>query len=247
MSCINFDVFNTISNYLNILFEMKRYVVLILLFSSLAFTVYCQNSEQRELPFFDKLKVTNQIKVYLTHGNENKARIVSSGVQFDDIITEVEAKTLEITFGRGLYKDVSVEVYLTYKELRDIYVSASGRASFQNELSGDKVVFNANTNGAIEATVDLRTSDIVVNKAGSIRLDGNLGTFEAKVSSAGVLTTSNLIADSVYVTVKTKGLAKISAKELLEANVRTGGTLSLTGQPKNKSIKTGFGGIVNEN
>ncbi len=226
---------------------MKRFVILGLLFSSIAFTVSSQNSEQRELPFFDKLKVTNQIKVYLTHGNENKARIVASGVEFDDIITEVDAKTLEISFGRGLYKNVSVEVYLTYKELRDIYVSASGRASFQNELSGDKVVFNANTNGAIEASVDLRTSDIIVNKAGSIRLDGKLGSFEARVSTAGVLTASDLMADSVYVTVKSKGLAKISAKELLEADVRTGGTLSLTGQPKNKSIKTGFGAIVKEN
>lgn len=226
---------------------MIRFVLLSLLFSSIAFTVSSQNSEERELPFFDKLKVTNQIKVYLTHGNENKARIVVSGVEFDDIITEVDAKTLEISFGRGLYKDVSVEVYLTYKELRDIYVSASGRASFQNELSGDKVVFNANTNGAIEASVDLRTSDIIVNKAGSIRLDGKLGSFEARVSTAGVLTASDLMVDSVYVTVRTKGLAKISAKEMLEADVRTGGTLSLTGQPKNKSIKTGFGAIVNEN
>ncbi|MFP4557410.1 MAG: head GIN domain-containing protein [Bacteroidales bacterium] len=225
---------------------MKRFVFSILLVS-LAFTLFAQDSEERELPFFDKLRVTNQIKVYLSYGNESKARVVVSGVNLDDIITEVNAKTLEVSFGRGLYKDYSAEVYLTYKELRNIHVSASGSVSLQNDLAGDKVVLSASTNGTIDASVNLRTSDIVVSKGGAVRLDGKLGSFEAKVNTAGTLTASDLIADSVFVTVRSKGLAKIAAKELLEADVRTGGTLSLTGKPNNKTIKTGFGAIVHEN
>jgi hypothetical protein len=107
------------------------------------------------------------------------------------------------------------------------------------------VVFNAN-NGEIDAKVDLRTLDVSASKGGSVRLNGKLGSYEAKISTAGVLSALDLVADSVFINVNSGGIAKVLAKELLEANVKTGATLTLSGTPNIKRIKTGIGTTVLE-
>ncbi|PKP36759.1 MAG: hypothetical protein CVT98_07110 [Bacteroidetes bacterium HGW-Bacteroidetes-15] len=224
---------------------MKRYFALIALVLAIGKLGIAQPNNEISLPHFDKLRVTNQIKVYLTKGDNEKASVVAKGIAIEDVITEVTGKTLEITLKRGVYKDISVEVYLTYNELRDIYVSGSGRVSFQGILVGDKVVMNA-SNGEIDAKVDLRTLDASASKGGSIRLDGKLGSYEAKISTGGVLSALDLQADSVFIKVNTKGIAKIIAKELLDADIKTGATLTLSGTPNKKNIKSGIGVTILE-
>jgi hypothetical protein len=205
-----------------------------------------QNSEERTLKPFDKVRITNEIRVYLTKGETESARVVASNISLEDIITEVNAKTLEITLKRGVYKDATIEVYLTYKELRDLFVSASGRAGVQSVIIGDKMVFNATTNGQIDAQIDLRTADISAAKGASIRLNGKIGSYEAKIATGAILSAYDVVADSAFVNVNSKGIAKVSANELLEANVRTGSTLTLIGTPKDKRIKTGVGATILE-
>jgi len=205
-----------------------------------------QNSVERTLKPFDKVRITNEIRVYLTKGETESARIEASNISLEDIITEVNAKTLEITLIRGVYKDATIEVYLTYKELRDLFVSASGRAGVQSVITGDKVVFNATTNGQIDAQIDLRTADISAAKGASIRLNGKIGSYEAKIATGAILSAYDVVADSAFVNVNSKGIAKVSANELLEANVRTGSTLTLIGTPKDKRIKTGVGATILE-
>jgi hypothetical protein len=214
----------------------------------MAFTVssFAQDANIRSLPFFDKIKVTNQVNVILTRGDEPSARIEATGISMSDIVTEVTGKTLEITLKRGVYKDATVDVFLTYIQLRDIYVRASGRLSFQDTITGDKLIVYATTNGEVNAIVDLQTLDVSVNKGGLVRISGNISSYEARIATAGNLSALELQVDSAFVTASTKGIAKITAKELVEANLRTGATLTLTGTPKRKKIKTELGATVLE-
>ena len=204
------------------------------------------STEVRKLEPFDKVRITNEINVFLTKGDTETLRIEAKGIPVEDILTDIDAKTLEITLKRGVYKDILVDVYLTYIELRDLYVSASGRAGIQDVVVGDKVVFTATTNGQIDAKVNLRTADLDASKGGAIRLEGNLGSYVAKVSTAANLSALDLQADTAYLDVKTKAIAKVIATNLLKADVRSGATLTVGNTPKNKKIKTGFGATIIE-
>jgi len=225
---------------------MKTIIISFFVFLSTSFLVSAQKSEERELSQFDKLRITNEIRVYLNQAESEGARIEVSGIDFSDVITEVNAKTLEISLRRGVYKDISVEVYLNYRELRDIYVSSSGRASIQNVLTGDKIVLNAHTGAQIDAEVNLNTLDIIATKGASIRLKGKLGSYEAIISSGANLSAFELKADSAFVRVSTKGIAKVLANSLLDAKVRSGSTLTIEGTPAKKNIKTGIGATILE-
>lgn len=224
---------------------MKRLLAIcvVMLFVAL---VHAQSTEERKLQPFDKLDVAGDVKVFLTRSSEEEVKIVAINIEVADIITTIEGKTLKIELSRGIHKDASVEVWVSYKEMRDITVSSSGRLSMQNSLDGDKVVLNANTNGEIDAELNLATVDVTVNNGGTIRLSGKTGSVDAKVSTKGILSALELKSDSTYVQVGTAGIAKVFAANLLDANVKFGATLTYSGSPKQKSIKSGIGATVNE-
>ncbi|NVO09538.1 MAG: DUF2807 domain-containing protein [Bacteroidales bacterium] len=224
---------------------MKNTVVIFILMIVNFTNSYCQTTQERNLSAFDKLKVESEVRVFLIKGNEEKVKIVASGIELSDIEITVNGKTLEVGLSRGIHIDASVELYITYKEVREINVGASGSVSLQNPLIGDKVVLNANTNGQLQAELSLKTVDIKVGQGASMRLSGKTGSMEAKISTGGILSALDAQSDSTYIRVGSAGTAKVNVTQLLDANVRTGGTLIYSGAPKQNKIKTGFGATVN--
>jgi hypothetical protein len=207
--------------------------------------LFCQTNEERNLSPFDKLKVSSEVNVYLSKGQEEKLKIVALGVELSDIETTVTGKTLQIELTRGIHVDTHVEIYLTYKEIRDISVGSSGKVSVQNTIVGDKVTLDAYTNGELDAELNLKTADIKIGQGAVVRLKGKLGSMDAKVSTGGILSALDIQTDSSYVRVGSAGTAKINAVYLLDAEIRTGGTLTYSGKPKDTKIKTGLGATVN--
>ncbi|NOU17999.1 MAG: DUF2807 domain-containing protein [Bacteroidales bacterium] len=224
---------------------MKKTLVLFVFMIVNSANSYCQTTEERNLSAFDKLKVGSEVRVFLTKGNEEKVKIIASGIELSDIETTVNGKTLQIELSRGIHIDASVELYITYKEIREINVGASGLVSLQNPLTGDKVVLNANTNGQLQAELSLKTVDIKVGQGATMRLSGKTGSMDAKVSTGGILSALDVQSDSTYIRVGSGGTAKVNVTQLLDANVRTGGTLIYSGAPKQNKIKTGIGATVN--
>ncbi len=225
---------------------MKKIGILLSFIALSILSVNSQNTEERKVSSFDKLKVSSELKVYLTKGVEEKVKVVASGIDIKDVLTEVIGKTLEIELSRGIFLNANIEVYITYKEIRDINVGASGRVSVQEPLTGDKVILNANTNGELTADLNLRTVDVKVGQGATVRLNGKTGSIDARINTGGILAAIDLQADSIYVRVGSAGTAKVRASYLLDANVRTGGTLTYTGKPINKTISTGIGATINE-
>lgn len=205
-----------------------------------------QSIEERKVSAFDKINVDGNIKVFMKKGAEEKVKLVVSGIDLKNVITNVNGKTLEVVYNNGLYMDASTELYITYKEIREITVGASGKVSLQDTLTGDKVVFTAGSKGEITASLNLRTADVKVGQGASVRLKGKIGSIEVKANTKGIFAANDLQSDSTYVDAGSAGIVKVKAIFLLDANLSTGATLTYSGNPKNKSIKTGLGVTVNE-
>jgi hypothetical protein len=225
---------------------MRAKISLLVCFSLIVQIAAAQGIEERKLPHFDKLKVTHQVKVYLSRGDAEMVKVIARGIEPSDVITEVVGKTLEITLKRGVYKDISVEVWVTYRDLRDIYSTASATIVVESIITGDKIVLSAFTGSQIDAQLSVRTADINLDKGANINLKGEIGSFEAKVASGAILSALELSADSVYVNANTRGVAKVFAKSFIDANIRTGSTLTLKGNPPVKKVKSGFGATILE-
>ena len=224
---------------------MKRaiFTICIVLVS---FGGFAQQSASYTVNDFDKLKVWGEFKVFLTKGDTLTARVQTQGIPSSDIVIETNNKTLEVKLKGKLYDKVSATVFITYKELREISVSAAAIVSLQDTLKADKLTLTVNTSSEFDGGLVAETADISVGQGATVRLRGKVNSYEANVNTGGILSAIDLISPKTYVKVSSGANAKVYASKLLEANVRTGGNLTYTGSPEQKNIKTFIGASIIE-
>ena len=99
--------------------------VLTIVLMGMAITVTAQDKVERSLESFDKLRVSQGIKVDLRKGQSEKVTVEARGIDLDDIITEVRGGTLNIHLERNRYKNIDVKVEVYYKSITSIKVSSA--------------------------------------------------------------------------------------------------------------------------
>lgn len=207
---------------------------------------FAQQTAVYTLNEFDKLRVWGEFKVFLVKGDSLSAKVETQGIPASDIAINVIGKTLEVKLKGKLYDRVSASVYITYNELRDISVSAAASVSFQDTLKAEKVSINVNTSSEFDGALIAQTADITVGQGSTVRLRGSVSSYEVKVNTGGILSAIDLISPQTYVKVNTGATAKVYASTLIDANVSTGGSLTYTGNPEQKKIKTLVGATIIE-
>lgn len=207
---------------------------------------FAQQTAVYTLNEFDKLRVWGEFKVFLVKGDSLSAKVETQGIPASDIAINVIGKTLEVKLKGKLYDRVSASVYITYNELRDISVSAAASVSFQDTLKAEKVSINVNTSSEFDGALIAQTADITVGQGSTVRLRGSVSSYEVKVNTGGILSAIDLISPQTYVKVNTGATAKVYASKLIDANVSTGGSLTYTGNPEQKKIKTLVGATIIE-
>ncbi|HPD95651.1 MAG TPA: head GIN domain-containing protein [Tenuifilaceae bacterium] len=212
----------------------------------LSSAVYAQNTDERTLTPFDELKVYGEVKVYLEKGEAEHAKVITEDIPVKDIITEIDGKTLIVKLKSNIYKNVRAEVYVTYRELREVSTSAAASISLNSTLNADKITLDINTSSEFVGEISANTGTFTVGQGATLRLNGNVKNYEAKVNTGGILSALDCKSDSTFVTVSSGGIAKVFASKLLDAKVRTGGSLTITGKPEQKKVKTFLGANVIE-
>ncbi|MEY1639954.1 head GIN domain-containing protein [Tenuifilum osseticum] len=207
---------------------------------------YAQQTAVYSLKEFNKLRVWGEFKVFLVKGDSLNAKVETQGIPASDIALDVNGNTLEVKLKGKLYDRVNATVYLTYRELREISVSAAAAVSLQDTLKATNISININTSSEFDGAVLAETADLTVGQGSILRIRGSVSSYEAKVNTGGVLTAIDLIALKTYVKVNTGASAKVYASKVLEANVSTGGSLTYTGSPEQKKIKTLVGATIIE-
>lgn len=224
---------------------MKR-VISVLCLALVSISGFAQQTAVYTLNEFDKLRVWGEFKVFLVKGDSLSAKVETQGIPASDIAINVIGKTLEVKLKGKLYDRVSASVYITYNELRDISVSAAASVSFQDTLKAEKVSINVNTSSEFDGSLIAQTADITVGQGSTVRLRGSVSSYEVKVNTGGILSAIDLISPQTYVKVNTGATAKVYASKLIDANVSTGGSLTYTGNPEQKKIKTLVGTTIIE-
>jgi len=120
---------------------MKK-VLIFLLAVSFGFSLVAQeeqenvNKEIRNLKEFNKLKVAKGINVTLIKGEKPQAEINIVNAPTSDVIIENDQNELNIKMRTRVYQDMSVQVYLTYTDLRAISVGSGGNIEGNDVLTG---------------------------------------------------------------------------------------------------------------
>ncbi len=199
--------------------------------------------ETRNISAFDKIRVSKGINVTLIEGEKPKAEVHIQNADLSDVITESEKNTLTLKMKTKIYKDVAVQVFVTYQTLRDISVGAGGSVDGKTTLFADQLTMDAGMDGSIDLDIDVNVLEASVSAA-RITLAGNANTLEIKATTGGKFEGKKLESKKAYVKANTGGVATVWASESIDASAGTGGTVEYGGDPTKVETKETLGGTI---
>lgn len=223
-----------------------------------------QNQESRNLPSFSKLSVGQSIKLVIEKGNENRARIETSGVDAERVLTEVSGSTLDIRMKKGTYRSTNVNVYLTYKDeleaidvnssssleansivkSNELDVKVSSSAKMEADIEAREVAISVSSSARANLEVSAQSMDVSVNSSGKLELSGSTEFHRFRVSSSGKLMAFGLNCEKVKADISSSGNAEIYVSEELIADASSSGKISYRGNPEKVLVDTSSSGKV---
>ncbi|UXP31624.1 DUF2807 domain-containing protein [Reichenbachiella agarivorans] len=224
---------------------MKKIYILAVAILVGASCTYAQNEESRSLESFSEVSTSESIKVTLVKGNKNEARIITSNVDTDKVLTDINGESLNIHMTRGSYMNNSVEVILTYSgELSKIKASSSGQIKSDNKLVSNELYVKASSSGKVYLDVSANQLKVDVSSSGKVELSGQTKTQVVEASSSGKYDGFDMVSEGAKVDVSSSGKVDISVSKELFADASSSGKVTYRGTPEKVMADTSSSGSV---
>ncbi len=218
--------------------------ILILVFSFLMISGFAQHRESRNLSSFSEITVGEAIHVNLIHGSSEKAEIIASGIDLDDVITDVSGDRLRIHLDGNNYRNIDVKINLTYRELDEISISSAARVIADEAITAEALEIDVSSAGGGEMKLNAGKVEIDISSAGNLELSGKADRLEVEVSSAGDLEAYDLECQEADLSVSSGGSASVNISARMEAKASSGGTIRYKGNPEKVYVNSNSGGSI---
>lgn len=206
-----------------------------------------QRTETRALKPFTGLGASEGIAVYLQKGDQESARIETSDIMPEEVITEVSGSYLKIHMSSGRHNNRGpIRVYVTYKALDNIYASSAARITSEETVEGNTLKIGCSSAGQVRLNIAYGSVSVNVSSAAEVELSGKVSNLEAEVSSAGEMEAFDLSVQKATISASSAGSARVSVVEGIEATASSGGNVRYRGNPKRSITHSSSGGSVHK-
>ena len=225
---------------------MKRIsLALLFLLSGIIVMGQDEKTEIRELKPFDKIKISKGINVTLVEGDEPKAEVIITNAELEDVIIQQNGREIAIRMKTKIYKDVTVNVYVTFQNLREILAGTGGSIDSEDIIEADQLILEAGMDASIELEIEVNKLKASASAA-RIQVSGTADYIEVNTSTGGRFLGAKLECEEAYVRSNTGGSAQVFVTEKLEATAGSGAKIEYSGDPEKVEMKTNLGGKIEE-
>ncbi len=221
---------------------MKK-ILFVLSAMLLAVSVWAQK-ERRSVSSFDEVQVSQAIDLYLKKGTKESVEVEVSGIDMDEVITEVRGGRLKVYLSGNWYRNHSVKVYVTFVNLEEISASSASTVYGEGVIKGERLEIGVSSAADVEVEVDVNELTTSASSSGDIDLKGKAKFLEVSVSSAGGVDAYDLEAKVVHVRASSGASAKVNATDEIDAHASSGASIRYTGDPTKSSTDSSSGGSV---
>jgi hypothetical protein len=223
---------------------MKNLVIALGLIIATVVVANAQNSETRSLGNFDQISVAESINVTLKRGDKNEAIIETSGVDVEDVLTEISGSTLRIHMKKGNYFSRNVDITSTYTTLTGAKVSSSGSIEGDDVIATERFDVRASSSGYVSLVLNVRKLDASASSSGKVTLAGKAKFQDLHVSSSGKIDAFDLDSEEADVHVSSSGKAKINVHNMIDAHASSSGKVYYRGNPDKVYVDSSSSGKV---
>jgi hypothetical protein len=214
---------------------MKKIVLILLVFSAVAFA-----QETKNVGDFNKVTSFDRIDVFLVPSDENKVQL--DGKDKEDV--ELVNKNGELKIRMPLLKmldgdNISVTVY--YKKITAVEANEGSRIACGDKIESVTFDIIAKEGSEVKLILDVEKLNVRTANGSKVELEGTADIQDVLVNSGGIYEAPDFKTEQTKITVNAGGIALIYATELVDAKVRAGGNITISGNPKqiNKDIIAG--------
>ncbi|WP_420583135.1 GIN domain-containing protein [Reichenbachiella sp.] len=242
---------------------MKNIIVLFaFLIASCSTPLFAQQEVERALGDFKAVSVDYGIQAELLKGTSNKVVLVISGTKENNVITEVEAGQLLVTFKNTKKLEgvsVSAKIY-TASAIEGITVRNKSSLSVKDVSAASSLKLVATTGARLDMTAKTQSAIVSIGRSakaqlaieatkldattsgkGKLEITGKAEILKVNANSSGVYKGFGLQCKSLTAQAHGNGRAEVSVSESLVANVVSEGKVIYRGDPKLKVNATSSG------
>lgn len=205
---------------------------------------YSQQKVTRKLASFNDLSVGEAISVTLIHGNSEQAEIEITGTDPENVLTEITGDHLNIHMAHGNWRNVHVDISLTYRELHEIEISSAAKVQSDEPIRSESLEIDVSSAAKGDLAVETGSLEIDISSAGKLMLKGSADKLEADLSSAGHLDAYELRCGNAELEVSSAGSANINVSSKIDAKASSGGHIKYRGNPQKVFVSSSSGGSV---
>lgn len=216
----------------------------ILFFLSLGLVSAQTSTETRRLGNFNAVKVSTAIKAELVQGNENKIEIKATGIDLDKIESNISDKTLEVKLGRGNFRNHSVNVVITYRDIQGIEATTSASVVAKDPIEAAEAYLFAATSGYVEAEITSEILRVEAATSSRIVVSGEADELNIKAYTNAEIDGKNFDASDVDVLANTAASVYFNSIGSIVGSAATAAKIYYGGNPTSMEVKTSTGGSI---
>lgn len=220
---------------------IKQITLLVLFITTLGFS---QETINKNLGSFDELKVFNGLRVSLEKSTNPSISI--SGKKADEVVFKNVNGKLKISLRfPETFNSNEVDIVLKYTdELAVIDANEGSKIISENKIKADHLELRSQEGALIEFEIKTDYLNVKAVTGGQIILAGKATDQDIEVMMGGTYKGYEVESDHTSVISASGAVALVSAKVLLDAKVRFGGTVFYKGKPKDIKTKKIIGGTI---
>lgn len=204
---------------------MKFYLLPLLLFP---FFLAAQNSSvTRSLGSFEKIGISGGFDVvYLKQGDTESVSLDVSGIDPENIETEVEKGVLKINTKKGRYGNYKAKITVTFRNLKAVANSGSSNVEALSVIKADEFELASSGSGDFKGAFDVRDLDIAISGSSDMTLSGKATEQEIAISGSGDINASALKGDRAEVAISGSGDVRLGVSGKVKTAVSGSGTVT---------------------
>lgn len=226
----------------NIVYLRAQFIFAIILFVSV--NVSAQNKVVRDVSSFDKVKISDDLKVIFKKSDVEKVRISANGIGYNKVVTESSGRELKIRVKNGMFKDSDVNIIIEYVNLRSVIATDKADVKFQEVLTGDELNLKANNNAVINVEVEASAVKASLSNGGRIEISGKANLQEVDANLGSKYNAFEFETENGYIKASTNSNVVVWVKNKLEATSGSKSVLKYRGKPKEINSSTNLGGTI---
>lgn len=212
------------------------------------FSSFLMFGQTRDVGDFHAVKASTGLNVTLVKSNATKVEFTMKKGNAKDLITKVKEGVLYVKTksGSGFWgNNTEANVIVYFTNLDKVSVSSGCTLKSEDVIEADDMDIKVSSGATAKLEIDAKSVDVDVSSGATLKLKGEAtkGKFEA--SSGSTLNASRLETEVAVAEANSGASVSLHVNDSIDAEAGSGGSISYTGNVKNKKIDSGWSGSIN--